>query len=111
MTKIRVDFNRRGRDGLVIGSIKRAEGELAVGDVVEAYQPDDDLSFGATVVEVDDRGRVFLDMKWEREAPVVRSAARSWTDLYQLRIVPARGITAPAGNMGRRAVPGNLTTA
>lgn len=64
MKKIRVDFNRRGRDGQVVASARRADSELIVGDRVEAAQPEEGLSYEGIVTEIDDRGRVFLRMLW-----------------------------------------------
>lgn len=68
MTRMRVDFNRRGRNGYVVGSTARADGPVDVEDLVELYQPgEDDMNPLATVVSIDDDGRVELDVIWDSE--------------------------------------------
>jgi hypothetical protein len=87
-TRVRVDFNSRGAGGTVRASKRRADGQLTVGDIVEAYDPaEPDMTFDATVAEVDEEsGRVLLDVHWEpRPAPQsltftgVRIVASAWT--------------------------------
>lgn len=67
MTRIRVDFNRMVRNGLVKSSRRRADGPLREGDTVTAYDPDDDeMEFPAVVAQVDEgSGAVFLSVQWE----------------------------------------------
>ena len=73
MINVKVDFNARGRDGLVKASQRRADGLLGVGDQVLAVDPDEDMSFAAEVAEVDaGTGRVLLDVRWEQSPPPTR---------------------------------------
>lgn len=64
-----MDFNRRGRNGYVIGSSARADGPVEVDDIVELYQPgEEDMNPVATVVTIDSSGRVELDVLWDAKA-------------------------------------------
>lgn len=96
MTKIRVDFNRRAKNGQVIGSARRADGDLAVGDRVQAEQPEDDMAFDAIVAAIDERGRVFLDMLWEPAAVRVAAQVKPVQDWYRMSAHVAQGFTATA---------------
>jgi hypothetical protein len=70
MITIRADFNSLVRDGLVRASLRRASGDVGVGDRVLAVDPGDG-SFFATVESVDlPRGRVYLRMHWEPVEPL-----------------------------------------
>lgn len=61
-----VDFNARGRDGLVKASRRRADGPLGVGDKVVAVDPDEGMEFDAEVDSIDDTtGRVYLRVHWQ----------------------------------------------
>ncbi len=77
MTRVRVDFNSRGPNGLVRGSRRRADGDVVVGDLVEVYDPDeDDMRFSARVVSVDpDTGLALFDVQWEQQEPVLPEGA------------------------------------
>lgn len=69
MTRIEVDFNNLVRQGQVCGSLRRVEGDIAEGQTVEVFDPAEDLSYEATVVEVDrESGRVYLQPHWEPAA-------------------------------------------
>jgi hypothetical protein len=100
MTQIKVDFNRRAQDGKVIASSRRADGALVVGEKVQAVQPEEGLAFEATVANIDEKGRVFLDMVWEGAdtAPVVTQPQKGW---YQLTVKAAFGFTAAPGLFDR----------
>jgi hypothetical protein len=100
MTKIRVDFNRRSQDGKVIASSRRADGAVAIGDKVQAVQPEEDMAFDAIVAAIDDKGRVFLEMLWEsaEPAPTMATPRGGW---YQLTIKAALGFTAAPGQFDR----------
>ena len=65
-TRIRVDFNARGANGTVRAHTHRADGPVAVGAFVIAYDPDEsDMEFPAVVSEFDpDSGRLLLNVAW-----------------------------------------------
>lgn len=72
MIKARVDFNSRGRDGLVRGSLRRADGVFVKGDRVQLIDIEDPaMTYVALVVEVDDQGRALFDVEWETSDSVV----------------------------------------
>lgn len=79
MIKVRVDFNARGRGGLVKTSLQRI-GPVHVGDRVLACDPAEDLEFEAEVREVDEAtGKVYLEVLWQNAADAVSpSHARVW---------------------------------
>ena len=61
MEKIRVDFNRQGRNGVLISSIRRASGPIRVREIVEVFEPgEDDMTACAVVEKIFDSGRVEL---------------------------------------------------
>jgi hypothetical protein len=63
MERIRVDFNRRGQDGVLLSSTSRASGPISVGDLVTVYQPgEDDMEATATVVSMSGDGKVVLSV-------------------------------------------------
>lgn len=64
MTRIKVDFNNLVRQGQVRASLRHADGDVRVGDTVEAFDDSDDLVVEATVMEVD-KNRVYLEPHWE----------------------------------------------
>lgn len=71
MIQLRVDFNARGRGGLVKASLARTDAPLRPGDWVLAIDPDEDMQFDAQVREVDEQtGKVYLDILWEPAACV-----------------------------------------
>lgn len=66
---VKVDFAQGLRDGLVRANQARASAPLAVGDVVTAVDPEDELTFSGTVERLDADGRfAYLRMDWE-DAP------------------------------------------
>lgn len=71
MTSVRVDFNSRGADGTVRGSLRRSDGPFGLGDAVELYDPaEPDMNFAAIVVRLDpDSGAALFDVDWVRDAP------------------------------------------
>ena len=76
MTKVRVDFNNLVRHGQVRASLRHVEGEISIGDVVEAYDPDEGLSYAASVADIDKaRGRLYLEPHWE---PRIEALAMPW---------------------------------
>lgn len=81
MIKVRVDFNARGRGGLVKTSLQRI-GPVHVGDRVLACDPAEDLEFEAEVREVDEAtGKVYLEVLWRDAADAVfMSHARVWME-------------------------------
>ncbi len=80
MTRIKVDFNNLVRDGQIRAYRDDAEGgQLAVGDVVEAYDPAEDLSYEARVMEVDTAtGLVYLLPHWEPVEDGVEPTTTGW---------------------------------
>lgn len=65
-TRVRVDFNSVTKDGRVKATARRADGPLAEGDSVIAYDPAEHLSHPAVVASIDpDTGRVLLAVDWE----------------------------------------------
>ena len=66
MTRIRVDFNSRGVNGTVRAHTHRANGPVAAGSLVIAFDPDEtDMEFPAVVSEFDpDSGRLLLEVMW-----------------------------------------------
>lgn len=83
MTRIKVDFNNLVRQGQVRASLRHADGELVQGQTVEAFDPTEDLSYEATVVQIDkESGRVYLDPHWEAatdDAATVSTWTFEWT--------------------------------
>jgi hypothetical protein len=70
MTRIDVDFNNRTGDGLVKISRRRADGDIAVGDVVELYDgADPSMNFLGRIRDLDDDGRGLALMEWADELP------------------------------------------
>ncbi len=113
MTRVRVDFNSRGPGGLVRGSRRRADGELAEGERVELYDPDEaDMVFSARVVRLDaEEGTALFDVDWET-APAGGSSgpylnvAGSWHDVFVIEIkdygkalTPPQSVTSAAITM------------
>ncbi len=105
MTRIKVDFNKLVRNGQVRASLRHADGELRQGDIVEAFDPSEDMSYEATVTEVDEaNGRVYLQPHWEPAGPTqvwagwtfqwtnsVREAHSATTYVYgepQIKVTP-----------------------
>jgi hypothetical protein len=102
--RIRVDFNRLTGGGNVIGSIRRATGAIAVGDVVVAVQPGEDMERFARVLSIDESsGRVTLEVNWNSNpsewAPAARDTAASLVDL---QFVPSNLLyrVSPTGSSG-----------
>lgn len=71
MKRVKVDFSTTVRGGMVRASQSRAvPSPLQPGDRVEAFDPDEDLSFAGVVVDIDDDGRfAYLQMEWEPRSP------------------------------------------
>jgi len=81
MITLKVDFNTRGRGGRVRASQRRAPRPLEIGERVIVEDPDEGMSFEATVAEVDPAtGRVYLDVDWEPSESRFSVAAGSGTD-------------------------------
>jgi hypothetical protein len=67
--RVKVDFNNLARGGQVRASLRHLEGEVHLGDVIEAYDPADDLVVEATVMDIDlERKRMYLQPHWEPAA-------------------------------------------
>lgn len=64
MKQVKVDFSTTVRNGLIRASQRRASEPLDIGDRVEAFDPDEDLSFVGVVTETDDNF-AYLRMEWE----------------------------------------------
>lgn len=98
IAKVRVDFNRRGRDGVVVAFDRGASSRLAVGDVVVAYQPGEDMEYYATVVARDDeRGVSELDVDWASEPGATLSPALAnvmWGAATDFFVQPRRVIAS-----------------
>jgi len=70
VTRIDVDFNAVGRDGLVKISKRRADSDFAVGDRVELYDASEpSMLFDAVVAELDADGRGLARVEWEDAMP------------------------------------------
>lgn len=80
MRRVRVDFNRRGEGGRVVSSVRRADGEVSIGERVAVFQPgEDDMNLYAIVANVDPvSGRLELEVEWMNEFIQQRPAAASW---------------------------------
>lgn len=66
MKTVKVDFSQGLRGGLVRVNQRRASEPLIIGDLVEAVDPEDDMTFIGTVERLDDEGRfAYLRMDWE----------------------------------------------
>jgi hypothetical protein len=89
MTRIKVDFNNLARGGQVRASLRNADGDIVEGQLVEAFDPDEDLVFLATVTEIDEaKGRVYLSPQWEPTATFPTLA----TDFAFMWSASARGL-------------------
>lgn len=64
MKRVKVDFSTTVRSGMIRASQRRASAFLEVGDRVEAFDPDEDLSFVGVVEECDD-DFAYLRMEWD----------------------------------------------
>jgi len=63
--RVRIDLNARSRDGYVRARASRADGPVAAGDRVVAYEPEDRVAAPAVVVRTDlERGLVYLAVDW-----------------------------------------------
>ncbi|SNR73153.1 hypothetical protein [Blastococcus mobilis] len=68
-TRVRVDFNSVTKDGQVKATVRRADGPLAEGDAVIAYDPAEHSSHPAVVASINpDTERVLLAVDWEHAA-------------------------------------------
>lgn len=108
MRRVRVDFNRRGEGGRVVSSIRRADGDVAIGDRVAVFQPgEDDMKLYARVANLDPQsGRLELEVEWEESFVQVRpTAAPWWTVGFSSRVAgvfstqPAHGVRRESGLM------------
>lgn len=104
MERIRVDFNRRGRDGVLLSSISRASGPISEGDLVTVFQPgEDDMEATAAVVSVSSDGKISLSvLESATEFVYVPADAPLWrASVATSTFGSARG----AGSPNRVAVP------
>lgn len=65
--QIPVDYNRLTRSGHVLASLRRVEGSVNVGDIVEIYaHGEPDMRYAATVTRINtDDGRLELEVHWK----------------------------------------------
>ena len=93
VTRIDVDFNAVGREGLVKISRRRADGDFAVGDPVELYDASEpEMTFLGRVEEVDDQGRGLARVDWqEANTPVSYSGASHDQPVHRRRIQTGTG--------------------
>jgi hypothetical protein len=71
MKRVEVDFSTTVRGGMIRASQRRALEKLDEGDRVEAFDPDEGISFIGVVDHVDDDGRfAYLRMEWEDNRPL-----------------------------------------
>lgn len=76
MKRVKVDFSTTVKDGLIRANQKRADTPLQVGDLVEAYDPAEDMEFEGVVDHLSEDGRfAFLRMDWENNTPVLCNVA------------------------------------
>lgn len=61
--RIEIDLNARDENGLVPAYLEDADGYVAVGDVVTAFESEDEVAAPAKVVKVE-HGHAFLDVDW-----------------------------------------------
>jgi hypothetical protein len=74
MKRVEVDFSTTVRRGMIRASQRRALQTLNQGDRVEAFDPDEGISFIGVVNQVDDDGRfAYLRMEWEDNRLVPRN--------------------------------------
>lgn len=64
-TRVRIDLNTRDENGHTPVRLTRADGPLAVGDTVVAFEPDDGVRAPAQVVRVTG-GYAYLDVAWDQ---------------------------------------------
>jgi hypothetical protein len=66
MTRVDVDFNSIGRDGLIKASPRRVDGPVSLGDTVEVYDSSEpDMSYQGTIEEIQPSGRILIRVAWE----------------------------------------------
>ena len=66
MIRIEIDLNVRNDKGLTRAALRDTHGAVvAVGDLVQVFEPDEDVEAPASVVEISKDGQfAFLDVKW-----------------------------------------------
>ncbi len=101
MTRVRVDFNRRGANGTVRASTRTANGPLTPGQVVSVFDPaEEDMEFEATVEKIDESGRVLLDVHWKQDDPSPHHKTFFGPNAA-IRVVMGRVSTASGGSFHR----------
>jgi hypothetical protein len=69
--RVEVDFSTTVRGGMIRASQHRASETLKQGDRVEAYDPDEEMTFTGVVDHIDADGRIaYLRMEWEENRGV-----------------------------------------
>lgn len=63
--RIEIDLNARDREGLVPAYLSDADGDIALGDTVTAYESEDEVAAPAVVVKVE-HGAAFLEVDWAK---------------------------------------------
>jgi hypothetical protein len=75
MKRVKVDFSTTVRDGLIRANQRRASERLDVDDLVEAYDPDEDMEFVGVVDHLsEDNQFAYLRMEWEDSEPLAHNA-------------------------------------
>lgn len=63
--RIEIDLNQRTKDNLVPAWREDADGDMAVGDAVTVFEPEDQVCAPAVVRRVFGSGRVHLRVDWQ----------------------------------------------
>ncbi|MGW8875666.1 hypothetical protein [Streptomyces mirabilis] len=125
--RVEIDLNARDRSGRVPAYLSRADGHIAVGDSVTAFEPEDEVSAPAVVEEIS-HGIVYLAVKWDAmtddiPAPAARpcsvelsdrrTSTWSWSSWVRTKVltpvVASAAIAAAGGAVA--AQPTTVTTA
>lgn len=119
--RIEIDLNARDRSGRVPAYLTDADGHVAVGDTVTAFQPDDEVAAPAVVEEIA-HGIAYLAVKWDAmtddvPAPAARpttaalsekrtttSSGASW---FRIKVMAPILATAAVAAGGAFATPAN----
>jgi hypothetical protein len=64
--RVRVNLNAVSGDGFIRVRTSRADGPVEVGQLVEIFEPNDEIEGIAKVARISDRtGLMYLDVKWD----------------------------------------------
>jgi hypothetical protein len=97
VTRIKVDFNSVGRDGMIKGSRRRADGDVHLGDTVGLFDPGEPgMIFDAVVESVSEDGGLLLRVRWERDPKAPQSwAIYSWAHIRHDQVEPGTVLQYP----------------